>query len=264
MQRLPENRSPGLCQTGSMSKPILPDLRIDELIEVLLAQIRTFDVGVARGRNLVDPFATLLENFEFNFADKAEWEASEFSRQRQKNLMNKVGDLHQRIVGRLDGWECHETNTGMPDVVGIRRSQKIIAEIKNKHNTMSDGAKRGTYSSLAGMLADRKFRGYVGVVVHIIGPRERAGKFWKPFTASDCSARDDIIVMNGRTFYAIATDPQKRQPTLDFDSTENLRSWSTWGAIDEMAAQFFTAVEKLYGGRAPDWVKELVPQALSN
>lgn len=263
MQRLPQKTLFQLCQTEHVAKQLLPNLHLDELIEVLLAQIRTFDAGAARGRNLVDPFATLLEKFEFDLSDEAEWEASEFARQRQKNLMNKIGDLHQRIIGRLDGWECHETSTGMPDVVGIRGGQKIIAEIKNKHNTMSDGAKRGAYSSLAGMLADRKFRGYVGVVVHIIGPQERSGNYWKPFTASGCAARDDIIVMNGRTFYAIATDPQKRQPTVDFDSTENLRRWSNWGAIDEMVEQFFAAVEKLYGGSAPNWVKELVPQALS-
>lgn len=247
-----------------MPKRLLPDLRLEELIEILLTQIRIFDAQAARGRNLVDPFATLLEKFEFDFGNKGEWEASEFARQRQKNLMNKIGDLHQRIIGRLDGWESHETGTGMPDVVGLRGEQKIIAEVKNKHNTMSSGARKGAYNSLAELLSERRFRGYIGVVVHIIGPRERSGNFWRPFTAPSCDARDDIIEMNGRTFYAIATDPQKRQPTVDFGSTENLRRWSTWGAIDEMVEQFFAAVEKLYGGDAPNWVQDLVPQALSN
>jgi hypothetical protein len=247
-----------------VAKNVLPKLEIEELIEILLTQIRIFDVEAARGRNLIDPFATLIERFEFDFGSKSEWESSEFARQRQKNLMNKIGDLHQRIIGRLDGWECHESGTGMPDVIGLRGNQKIIAEVKNKHNTMSDGAKKGAYKSLAEMLSDRQFRGYVGVVVQIIGPRERSGNFWKPFTASGCVARNDIIVMNGRTFYAIATDSQMRQPNLDFGPTENLRQWPTWGAIDEMVEQFFAAVENLYGGSVPRWVRELVPQALSN
>ena len=178
--------------------------------------------------------------------------------------MNKIGDLHQRIIGRLDGWDCHETNTGMPDVAGKRGGQKIIAEIKNKHNTMNSKSTKATFESFEEMLSRPQFRGYIGVVVQIIAPREQTGNYWKPFTASGCTARDDIIVMNGRTFYAIATDSQMRQPTLDFGATENLRRWSTWGAIDEMVEQFFVAVENLYSGSAPDWVKELVPQALSN
>lgn len=246
-----------------MDKKILPDLGIGELIEILLAQIRVFDAGLASGTNLIDPFATLLEKFEFEFDNMDDWRNSEITRQRQKNLMNKIGDLHQRIIGKLDGWECHETNTGMPDVVGNRGSQKIIAEVKNKHNTMNARSSKATYESLAEMLSSPKFRGYVGVVVHIIGPRERHGKFWKPFTATGCPARDDIIVMNGRTFYAIATDPEMRQPTVNFGSNENIRYWPTWCAIDEMVEQFFKAVEKLYGGSVPTWVKDLVPQALS-
>ena len=247
-----------------MSGRLLPNLGIEELIEVLIAQIRVFDVSSARNRNLVDPFAALIEKFEFGFNSQEDWEDSEFSRQRQKNLMNKIGDLHQRIIGRLDGWTAYETGTGMPDNVGNRGSQKMILEVKNKHNTMSDGAKKGAYNSLAEKLSLRKYQGYIGVVVHVIGPRERNGHFWKPFTSSQCPARDDIIVMNGRTFYAIATDPLMRQPTVDFGPNENLRKWPTWRSIDEMAAQFFEAVEKIYGGAAPDWIKELIPQALSN
>ena len=140
----------------------------------------------------------------------------------------------------------------------------MIVEVKNKHNTMSDTAKKGTYNSLAEFLSIPEYKGFIGVVVHIISPKERGGEYWKPFTASGCPPREDIIVMNGRTFYTIAVDPVQRQPTVDFDANQDLRRWPTWSAIDEMVEQFFQSVAAMYGGDVPEWVQAFVPQALSD
>lgn len=252
-----------MCNAVVVHSFSLPDLQIAELIRKLLVEIQDFDPGSAQERNLIDPFATLLESYAFE-VDHMAWRASEHERLRQKNLMNKIGDIHQRIIGNLDGWTSYESGTEMPDGIGVRGRQKILLEVKNKHNTLNASSNVGTYKSLAEKLDEPRYAGYVGILIGVLGPRESRGKFWKPVSATKCPKRNDLIVMNGRTFYAIATDPLMRQPVFDYGPTERLRTWSSWGAIDLMVEQFVTAVGEIFGSEVPAWITDLFPQALSD
>jgi hypothetical protein len=127
---------------------------------------------------------------------------------------------------------------------------------------MNGPTRQGVHQSLSAFLAEKRYKDHVAVVVHIIGPQAPLDRNWKPFKAKDSPLRDDIIEMNGRVFYAIATDSEGRQPTADFQSYERLDRWASWGAIDEMSNQFFAAAEKVFGREASDWIRQLVPQAV--
>ncbi len=64
------------------------------------------------------------------------WYKNETARQAQKTLQNHLGDFHQRILGSVKGWTDMHTG-GVIDL--ISHDTKIIAEVKNKYNTVSGG-----------------------------------------------------------------------------------------------------------------------------
>ena len=109
-----------------------------------------------------------------------------------------------------------------------------------------------------------EYNNYIGAVVQIISDVPKSGQaMWSPFApGADRNARKNLIVMSGRVFYAIATDPKKRQPVTDFDSTEDLTKWESWCAIDLMKDAFLKELEKQTKKTVPDWVKALFSKSI--
>jgi len=86
-------------------------------------------------KNVIDPFAALFEmaGFEIHFET---WKKNEITRQAQKTLQNHIGNFHQNILGHVQGWE----NLNTKQVVDLKSDRlKIVAEVKNKYNTVSGG-----------------------------------------------------------------------------------------------------------------------------
>jgi len=99
-------------------------------------------------RNVIDPFAILFEMASFD-VDFETWHVSEVARQSQKTLVNHIGTFHQRILGSMDGWE----DLGVGNMVDLCNSrQKIIAEVKNKHNTLKGSNQVDLYNELADLV----------------------------------------------------------------------------------------------------------------
>src|SRR5690606_6948457 len=96
------------------------------------------------GKNVVDPFSAIFEmiGFEMYFED---WRLSEKSRQAQKSLQNFVGEFHQTILGSCHGWK----DMGKGNIIDLfSEDGRVIAEIKNKFNTISGGKLADLYWSL--------------------------------------------------------------------------------------------------------------------
>ena len=92
----------------------------------------------------------------------------------------------------------------------INRSKKILAEIKNKHNTTKGNHKVELYDALKTMLDENEYNGYVGYYVEVI-PQGRK-KYNKPFVPSDNKAKGKrrtinkmIRIIDGVSFYSLAT-----------------------------------------------------------
>jgi len=246
----------------SSSMISVPDLYLDDLVIELLAKLEKFDAANNFGSNIVDPYAAALEASVFRHATESAWRESELHRQKQKALMNYVGQLHQSIIGCLPGWESFDAGSDSPDVVGVRGEQRIIAEIKNKHNTMNSNSAGETYDKLVEFLERREFKGFIGVVVHIIGPVSKE-THWKPFApGKNRKARSDLIVMNGRPFYALAVDEKERQPGVSVKPDSRMESWSSWSAIDEMTSQLFSSIARNTGATVPKWVEKFIDPAI--
>jgi len=234
---------------------------LSDVVKSLITRAGKFDGDKASAHNLIDPFAASLESALNGYKTEADWKESEHQRTRQKNLMNHIGDLQQSIIGKLPGWKSNPSGSDLPDVIGIRHKQLMLCEVKNKHNTMNKNSSAETYDVLEEFLNRPEFKGYTAAVVAIIAPIKQ-GAFFKPFTPSGRPERKDIIMLPGRVFYAIATDPEERIPFKTVSPSEDLTKWPSWKAIDLMMEEFWVEIEKQTGYKTPDWIKKLSAQAL--
>lgn len=133
-----------------------------------------------------------------------EWIESEKQRQAQKTLQNKIGDFHQKMLGTLEG----VTDLGVGEVVDIiYDDKKIVAEIKNKHNTTKGNHKKSIYDDLVSVL--ERHEGYTGYYVEILPKNGRS--YDKVFSPSDNTTKtlreksEHIRVIDGKSFYKLIT-----------------------------------------------------------
>lgn len=159
------------------------------------------------GKNIIDPFSAIFEMSGFGI-DFNTWLKSETTRQAQKTLQNHVGDFHQNILGYSKGW----TNLRVGSVVDLVSTENnIIAEIKNKFNTISGGKLSDLYYSLDGLVSPKSsiYKGYTAYYVSVI-PKTRK-RFNIPFTPSDkekgerCPSNENIRQIDGASFYNLVT-----------------------------------------------------------
>ena len=250
-----------------MVKPLSPlEVDLQKVVSKIISSNSLFNAEKATEDNLVDAFAAASEVAIFGYPTKEVWLKAEKERQRQKSLMNAVGNAQQEFIGHLDGFTSYPPTkkNPMPDVVGSRGGQKIFAEIKNKHNTMNSKSAAATYDTMVKFSKRPEYKNYIGVVVQIISDVPKSGQaMWVPFApGADRKTRENLIVMSGRVFYAIATDPKKRQPVKDFAATEDLTKWESWCAIDLMKEAFLKELEKQTKNTVPDWVKSLFSKSI--
>ncbi len=159
------------------------------------------------GKNVIDPFSALFEMAGFNM-DFNDWHKSETARQAQKTLQNHIGEFHQTILGSCSNW----VNKMTGNVIDLENnSTKIIAEIKNKYNTISGGQLSNLYYSLSDLVSPKssKYKDYVAFYVTIIPKNPE--RFNKPFVPSDktkgqrCATNEKIREIDGASFYEIVT-----------------------------------------------------------
>lgn len=159
------------------------------------------------GKNVIDPFSALFVMSGFNL-DYSTWEKTESTRQAQKTLQNHVGEFHQIILGSIDGWDNLKTGS-IVDLVSHDR--KIIAEIKNKYNTISGGKLADLYHSLEQLVMPKTniYKDYTSYYVAVIPKKKK--RYNSEFTPPDkskgskCPANSLIRKIDGASFYDLAT-----------------------------------------------------------
>jgi hypothetical protein len=170
-------------------------------------------------KNVIDPFSAMFEIAGFEFDHKA-WLINETARQAQKTLNTHIGSFHQTILGHCKSWD----NLKVGNVIDLVCSdKKIIAEVKNKHNTVTKGQLAGLYYSLDDLVSRKTsiYRGYTAYYVTIVP--KKAIRFDKEFTPSDkesgkrCATNSKIREIDGASFYSIVTGEKNALENL-FDT----------------------------------------------
>ncbi|MES2225010.1 MAG: Eco47II family restriction endonuclease [Patescibacteria group bacterium] len=197
------------------SKIIVPELpfisnedltkHVNAVISVAKRSLEKSDADFYK--NSVDPFSALFESLLKNISI-SDWIEQEKARQIQKSLQNALGEFHQNVIGSFKGWE----NLGTGKIIDVKNTKKkIIAEVKNKHNTTKGNHKTAIYDNLNGLL-NTTYEGYIGYYVEIIPKNKKV--YNNSFTPSDNNSKsrrpinEKIRVIDGKSFYELATgDP---------------------------------------------------------
>jgi hypothetical protein len=179
-------------------KWITDDNLIREVRNLMIKAEQALDIDEKKfHKNVIDPFSALLTMAGFDI-DYEAWEKVEYSRQAQKTLQNHIGEFHQKILGCVPGW----TDLGTGNVVDLLNTRrKILAEIKNKHNTVTGGKLVDDYKALEDIVMNVSsiHHGYTAYFVTIV-PKKKE-RINSKFTPSDKKIR----IIDGASFYALVT-----------------------------------------------------------
>lgn len=172
---------------------------IDSVVRLYDAQLTDLDIY----RNTLDCFSASIDALIQNIPME-QWLAQERNRQIQKTKQNTIGTLHEEIMGSIAGVD----NLAVGNLIDIIcHEKKLIAEVKNKHNTTKGNHKVQIYRDIANKLEG--LPGYTGYYVEILPKGRKA--YNKAFTPSDnqihakLPEREDIRVIDGKTFYSLLT-----------------------------------------------------------
>lgn len=154
-------------------------------------------------KNTLDCFGAVIDS-AVQRIDITQWREQEKSRQIQKSKQNILGTLHEDLLAIVNGVDRLDVG----GIYDLRSStKKLIAEIKNKHNTTKGNHKNQIYKDAELALVDLK--GYTAYYVEILPRNGR--RYNKPFVPSDNRTnsreiqREDIRLVDGKTFYEIIT-----------------------------------------------------------
>lgn len=154
-------------------------------------------------RNTLDCFSAAIDSVAQGIS-LDDWVKQERERQVQKTKQNAIGSLHEEVMGSIEG----VVNLPVGNLIDIISNEKrILAEVKNKHNTTKGNHKVSIYRDLAQAIEQNP--GYTGYYVEVL-PKNCA-VYNEPFTPSDnqtgqrLAEREDIRRIDGRSFYALLT-----------------------------------------------------------
>lgn len=186
----------------------------DEELEKAVAKL----IGVAKEalvksqeeytKNVIDPFSAIFQVAGFGI-DYETWLVSEQTRQAQKSMQNHVGTFHQTILGGVEGWDDLTVGHGVDLVCADR---KIIAEIKNKYNTVTGGKLADQYYMLERLVTPKasRYKDFIAYFVAVIP--KNANRYDITFEPSDkdkgmkCPKNDLIRQIDGASFYELVTE----------------------------------------------------------
>ncbi len=172
------------------------------LMPIVMQAYETKDSNLDIRKNTLDIFSASIDS-AIRGISLQEWESQERQRQIQKTLQNQIGELHQKVLGTLEG----VSDLGVSQVVDLE-GNGFIAEVKNKHNTTKGNHKIAIYDDLADRLAN-KDENTIAYYVEILPVNGKS--YDKPFVPSDNRTRNRrkenprIRQIDGQSFYTKIT-----------------------------------------------------------
>ncbi len=175
--------------------------------EIVFLQQRTRraweDAEERRTRNVIDPFLSLVIASVFSIQDPKELVNIQNAESALRGLSNALGNFHQQILGSVDGWENHDVGYDLEC-----RARRIVAEVKNKWNTMNASNRYQVETDLRTAVRQKSgnWTGYLVMVIH-----RHPQRYQKPL-----SEGRNLFEIDGASFYELVTgDPNASHDLLD-------------------------------------------------
>lgn len=167
------------------------------------------DIDMKRlNRNGIDPVKQVFDILGSKFSGR-DWIKKENIRQYDKTISNRIGDFHQRLLGKVDGWV--DLERGHPLGIDLQKNDKtIFIELKNKHNTVKGEDQKNVWDKLK-KVSEQNPNSLV-YYAYIIPKKPGSGeKVWSP---SQRKPNKNILEAWGKKVYEIVTgDPDSLEKT---------------------------------------------------
>ncbi len=176
---------------------------IETLIES--AQNSLAQAQERRHSHVVDPFSSLSIAVAAQVKDSSELNRLQDTEAALRGMSNALGAFHQGVLGSIEGWKNHDAGYDLECP-----SRKILAEVKNKHNTMNAATRRDVEGELNTALR-QKSGSWTGYLVIIIPKKPER---YERHIEGKASGVKEI---DGTSFYYLATgDPNAIHDLFDF------------------------------------------------
>lgn len=170
----------------------------DEDLEAAVEQLRQ-EAGDAaqqaparQRKNVVDPFLSLLIAETLGVTMQLDLEQRQSLQSATQGISMALGRFHQRVLGSVAGWFNHDAGYDLEC-----SERRLLAEVKNKHNTMNASNRQQVISDLDTAVR-QKGRGWEGYLVYVIAKRKRRYK-------KRLNTARPVYEIDGGSFYALVT-----------------------------------------------------------
>lgn len=142
-------------------------------------------------RNVVDPFLSLLIASTFSVQQETTLRSLQNLSSALRGMSNALGRFHQDVLGGVSGWVNHDAGYDLECT-----DRKLLAEVKNKHNTMNASNREKVISDLDTAVR-QKGQGWTAYLV-IIVPK-------KPERFKHHHGNRAVYEIDGASFYELVT-----------------------------------------------------------
>ena len=144
-------------------------------------------------RNVIDPFLSLIMASTFKVSKTSKLLDMQSMKSTGGGISNALGHFHQQILGSVNGWDNHDAGYDL-ECTG----RQILAEVKNKHNTMNHSNRLRVTSDLDTAVR-QKGRGWQAYLVIVIP------KTLERYEKHLINERRPVYEIDGTSFYEKVT-----------------------------------------------------------
>lgn len=149
------------------------------------------EASVRMKQNVIDPFSSLVMAASMKAEDVNQLVAAQQMSSAAQGISNAVGDFHQQILASVPGFRNHDAGYDLES-----ETRRILAEVKNKHNTMNSSNREKVEGDLYTAVRQKSGSWSAYLVIMIPKTPTRYLKKLRHRRVFEC---------DGATFYDIAT-----------------------------------------------------------
>jgi len=123
-------------------------------------------------KNTIDPFKLIFDIINGTL-EVDNWINTERIRQNDKTINNRIGEFHQKLLGKVKDW----VDLGVGDSTKVdlkKEDNSIFIELKNKHNTMNSDATAQCHAKLKRSI--KKYPNATSYWAYIISKKGASGE----------------------------------------------------------------------------------------
>lgn len=160
-------------------------------------------------KNTIDGFKTIFD-VSVNQISFEEWSKFELTRQQDKTINNKIGEFHQELLGKIDGWV--DLGVGDETEIDLKKADNtVFVELKNKYNTMNSSSTKTCREKLENVI--EKYPNATAYWAYVINKDYKSeNRVWEYQSRKD----ERIRRISGDKLYELVTgDPKALEKTMN-------------------------------------------------